>query len=73
MFSSNEEKYFQFQTNLNLSEFDSFKIDEKTKAELKLYISFPKIRVSPSHLFKIKGEKKKHLHTFRFSTVQNEV
>ncbi|MFR1945134.1 MAG: hypothetical protein ACLS20_07645 [Faecalimonas umbilicata] len=51
MFSSNEEKCFQFQTNLNLSEFDSFKIDEKTKAELKLYISFPKIRVSPSHLF----------------------
>lgn len=58
MFSSNEEKCFQFQTNLNLSEFDSFKIDEKTKAKLKLYISFPKIRVSPSHLFKIKGEKK---------------
>lgn len=58
--SSNEEKCCQVQTNLNLSEFGSFKIEERTNGGIKLDIAFPKIklRLSPSHLFKIKGKKK---------------
>ena len=57
---TNKEKCCQLQTNLNLSEFESFKFEEKTVGGLKLDISFPniKIRVNPSHIFRIKGEKK---------------